>query len=112
VLGGLNVKTSIDTNKRAFQMIKILAESGKVMKAREIADILQLKNTRSIAKYKEMILMLGIPIKSVGGNRGGYYIDIPKKINSNEMHMIEISNIPEELKKKIKLLNCVMPYEK
>lgn len=57
----------------ALNMLILLKSRGK-MKAKELADILEVKE-RTIRRYKEDLMQAGIYIMSEGGKDGGYYID-------------------------------------
>ena len=57
----------------ALNMLILLKSRGK-MKAKELADILEVKE-RTIRRYKEDLMQAGIYIMSEGGKYGGYYID-------------------------------------
>jgi len=98
-------KTStLDNNKKVLQMIRLLRSNG-LMKAADIAKELKLKNTRSISNYKKYIELMGIPIKSIGGNQGGYIIESPIHLTKSEIRLLSLSDIPTELIDKIIKLN-------
>lgn len=94
----------VETHKKVLQMIKLLRENGK-MKASEIASALGLNNTRSISNYKRYIELMGINIKSINGNTGGYIIEAPERLTDSEIRQITLSEIPTNLKEKIIKLN-------
>lgn len=93
-----------ESNKKVLQMVRLLRQNGK-MKASEIAEALGLNNTRSISNYKRYIELMGIPIKSINGNTGGYIIEGPERLSDQEIRQITLSEIPTNIKEKIFKLN-------
>lgn len=98
---------TLQTNKRVLQVIRLLRENGK-MTCTELSVKLGLKNNRSIYNYKKYIELMGIPIKTVGGNRGGLKIEMPPLLTNDELLIIMSSEIPENIKLKIEQNNMVL----
>lgn len=87
-MNGVETEIKIDHNKRVLDMIRLLRKY-KRLKARELADMLGLKNTRSISKYKIFVQKLGYNIQSFGGYYGGYEI-IEERLTENELTEISL----------------------
>lgn len=96
-------RLKISHDKRPFDMIRLLRKNGK-MTARELREKLDIKNSRTITRYKNIIRKLGFNIVSESGYLGGYEI-IEERLNPSEINEIscKINNI--KLIEKIKRIN-------
>jgi predicted DNA-binding transcriptional regulator YafY len=98
-----NIEKRVSHEKRAFDMIRLLRENGK-MKAAELAAALDVTNHRTIYRYKCIIKKLGYNIQTGGGFRGGYYL-VEERLTEDEFIQLNKSSIDKDLIDKIKRIN-------
>jgi predicted DNA-binding transcriptional regulator YafY len=89
---------------RAFKMLKILREKNGRVKAKELLELLNLKNSRSIRQYVRVLTELGYNISSYGGYNGGYELN-ENCLDKKEIEYLKLVVKNEEVLKKIININ-------
>lgn len=92
--------SKVEVEKRVLKMIKFLRKNGRT-KSKDLIKELNLKNTRSITKYKAFCEALGYTIQSTFGYNGGYEL-IEPTLTENELIKIKFSLNDDELFNKLK----------
>jgi transcriptional antiterminator len=95
-------RRTVNNDKKAFQMIKLLIENDKLTTT-QLSNLLDI-SSRQISNYKRYINdCLGIKINVTLGNQGGYSIE-SKKLNSKEISFLR-DKLPIKLFNKINHIN-------